>query len=162
GYVADLRRSYSPETAEHLLESLRSAAAEEGSAEKPARPGTPPSPPSQGGERGGERKPAGESPEVLKFFRVQEAVIEEEPRQAAPGAAPPAPAPPQPAGPFPGARPLPTGPVRDPGRARDPEAPSPEAGPSPGEFSVRDEPLAPRGPPSFPPGSRGSRVGRRL
>ncbi len=62
-YVADLRRSYSPETAQHLLESLR---AEAGSLEPPPVAAAPAAsaPP--------EPEPAKEAPEVLKFYRVQE------------------------------------------------------------------------------------------
>jgi hypothetical protein len=58
-YVADLRRSYSPETAEHLLESLRA----DSGTRHPQSPARPP---------GSATPEAREKPEVLKFYRVQQ------------------------------------------------------------------------------------------
>jgi hypothetical protein len=109
-YVADLRRTYAPEAAEHLLESLRVSAA--AAAPSPSRPGAPQAaaapirptalhPPTQG--------PAKESPEVLQFYRVQQEVEEELPQPVAQrqAAAPPA-------GPKPLAPPAPPPPSRPP------------------------------------------------
>jgi hypothetical protein len=64
-YVADLRRSYSPETAEHLRDSLRANAG--GPQEAPARP-------SGAGQK--TMQPHQESAEVLKFYRVEEEMEE--------------------------------------------------------------------------------------
>jgi hypothetical protein len=74
-YVGDLRRSYSPETAEHLLESLRSQAGDAPSAAPGPRPmvSQPVPPPPQS---------AKEAPEVLQFFRIHQELEETAPDPA--------------------------------------------------------------------------------
>jgi hypothetical protein len=91
-YVADLRRTYSPETASHLLHSLRSVA-------EPAPPAPAPPPPSAQPEELPGLEPLPEGPEVLQFFRIDqelEEIPEPVKQRQAPAARPapkPAPAP---------------------------------------------------------------------
>jgi hypothetical protein len=113
-YVADLRRSYSPEAAEHLLESLRSQAGETGPTAAPApRPAIVTTPPPPEAPK--------ESPEVLQFYRIHEDLEPAKPDPLAarqvpvtrplpkPAASPPAPPPPRkPAVNPPPAPPIPT------------------------------------------------------
>jgi hypothetical protein len=68
-YVADLRRSYSPEAAEHLLESLR---AQGGEPQPPAAPK-----PIIASPLPSQTEPAKETPEVLQFYRIHEEVEED-------------------------------------------------------------------------------------
>jgi hypothetical protein len=94
-YVADLRRSYTPETAEHLLHSLRPDTGGPGPRKSPPPPPAP--------------EPPRESPEVLKFYRVQEEPGAGLPEPLAQRQIPvtrpaPQPAPPKPAAPPPPAR----------------------------------------------------------
>jgi hypothetical protein len=139
-YVADLRRSYSPEAAEHLLESLHSQAGEAGpTAAPPPRPlGSTAPPPAQPSE------PPKESPEVLQFYRIHENLEPAKPDPLAarqvpvtrpvprPAASPP-PAPPPARKPAPGPPPAPQMPAKKPPRA---PAPSPFANePLPPTFS---------------------------
>jgi hypothetical protein len=134
-YVADLRRSYSPETAEHLRDSLRASAG--GPQEEPARPAAP-APKA--------KEPAKESAEVLKFYRVEEELEEVVPPAVAQRQAPAPRMAPRPAGPAPSppARP----PVSDiPPTQRAPSKMPPR--PSP----VSTDPLPPPAPNPNPPES---------
>ncbi len=115
-YVADLRRSYSPEAAEHLLESLRAQGGEPApaAAAPPRAVITTPLPP--------QPEAAKETPEVLHFYRSHEDLEEAKPQplperqvpvtRTLPKPAAPLPSPPPPArkpaaGPPPAPKPAP-------------------------------------------------------
>jgi hypothetical protein len=110
-YIADLRRSYPPETAEHLLQSLRASASGKQS-ERPAPPTEKPSSP-RTPQRGG--PPPDEPERELKVYRLQTTQTED-----LPGAPPPRPA----------ARPAAKAPPAHPAAAR-PTAPLPRSRPVP-------------------------------
>jgi hypothetical protein len=135
-YVGDLRRSYSPETAENLLQSLRANAA---TAAARGSPNPPPAPEARAPE------PPKESPEVLKFYRVHEEPDEVVPEPVAQRQIPTTRPVPKPSAPKPAAPPPPS--------ARKSVPDAPPAGRAPAKKPVRPAPVSPWGQdaPSSPP-----------
>jgi hypothetical protein len=114
-YIADLRRSYPPEAAEHMLQQLRAGAPGKQPERAPAAEKlNPPRPPQ------GVGPPPDEPERELKVYRLQattqEVPTEPPPRPAGrpPAKVPAAASPPRPTAPLPRPRPTPTAPATTP------------------------------------------------
>jgi hypothetical protein len=131
-YVSDLRRSYSPDAARHLLESLRA---------NPSLPNPPPAPIRQTALHPRPPEPAKEPPEVLKFYRVQEEIEEVVPEPVAQRQ-------------VPVSRPLPKPLANPPPPSRPATAPVHSPAPAPARKPPRPHPVPPAVSEPLPPVTR--------